>query len=97
MTEPLTLDEAKAQLRVTGDDDDALIEAAIADARGWIENYTGRTIDELTGADGPPRTLLRAMRILVAGYYQDREAGSLGTEAEASARRLCSNLKMWRA
>ncbi|ETI63009.1 hypothetical protein C100_15005 [Sphingobium sp. C100] len=41
MAEPITLDQAKAQLRVDGDDDNEVIASAIVAARGWVERYTG--------------------------------------------------------
>lgn len=41
MAEPITLAQAKAQLRVDGDDEDEVIGSAIVAARGWIESYTG--------------------------------------------------------
>lgn len=41
MAEPITLDDAKRQLRIDGSDDDEFLETAISDARGWIEDYTG--------------------------------------------------------
>jgi uncharacterized phiE125 gp8 family phage protein len=41
MAEPITLDQAKAHLRVDGDDEDQLISDAIVSARGWVERYTG--------------------------------------------------------
>jgi uncharacterized phiE125 gp8 family phage protein len=42
--EPLTLDEAKAHLRVDIDDDDDLITALISAARGHVESRTGRAL-----------------------------------------------------
>lgn len=39
--EPLTLAEAKHALRVSHDDDNALIMAYIKAARQWVESYTG--------------------------------------------------------
>lgn len=62
MAEPLTLEQAKAHLRVVDDAEDDLIAACIADARGWVENYTGlvltrRTIVEaLDGFTSPLRS-----------------------------------------
>lgn len=41
MAEPITLEQAKAQLRVDGDDEDQVIRDAIVSARGWVERYTG--------------------------------------------------------
>lgn len=42
--EPLTIDEAKDHLRVTGAERDALIEALIKAARQWCESYTHRAL-----------------------------------------------------
>jgi uncharacterized phiE125 gp8 family phage protein len=172
MAEPISLEDAKAQLRILSDDEDSVITAAITDARGWIEDYTGliltrRAVTEVvtgfgdvlstwpivsidsvdyTDADGAdqalvdtdyfaqiarrparivarswPRILtgstvavtmtagfatpeaiqlfspniLRAMRILVAGFFNDREAGGLAGDVEVAAKRLCRSLKRW--
>lgn len=48
ITEPITLDEAKAHLRITNDDEDDVIEAAITDARDWCEQYLSLAIPEQT-------------------------------------------------
>lgn len=42
-TEPLTVQEVKDFLKVTGNDDDALIEIMIKAAREWAEKTTGRS------------------------------------------------------
>lgn len=46
MSEPISLDLAKQHLRLLPDpsDDDDLVDEAIADARGWVENYTGQKL-----------------------------------------------------
>jgi uncharacterized phiE125 gp8 family phage protein len=46
--EPLTLSEAKAYLRVTSTDEDALITGFIAQAREWAESYMSRALIEQT-------------------------------------------------
>jgi len=43
-TEPLTLEETKAQLRLDIDDDDALIRRLIIAARLWVEGQTKRAL-----------------------------------------------------
>ncbi len=43
-TEPVTLTEAKAHLRVTGTDDDTLIGTLITAARQYVENYLNRAL-----------------------------------------------------
>lgn len=42
--EPITLAEAKAHLRVSGSDEDALIVGYLTAAREWVENATGRAL-----------------------------------------------------
>jgi len=172
MAEPITLAEAKAQLRILSDDEDAVVTSAIIDARGWIENYTGLvltrrevtevlrgfgdslatwpivSIDAVDYVDGDgteqalpdtdffaqiarrparivaprwPRlydgsavaitmtagfataeaiqlfspNIIRAMRILVAGFFNDRETGGLAGDVEVSAKRLLRSFKRW--
>lgn len=45
MALPVTLDEAKAQLRVEGDDQDTEILGFIQDAADWVEGYTGLILE----------------------------------------------------
>lgn len=42
--EPITTAEAKAHLRVSGSDEDALIVGYLIAAREWVENATGRAL-----------------------------------------------------
>lgn len=173
MAEPISLEDAKRQLRVLGTDEDEFITSAIEDARGWIESYTGlvltrrevvevlpsfsaqlstwpiASIDAVTYLDAdeqeivmpeadyfpqiarrPARlsagnwpavkngstievtmtagfatpdavsafspNLVRAMRILVAGFFADRETGGLAGDVEIAAKRLCRAFRRWR-
>ncbi|EQB13243.1 head-tail connector protein [Sphingobium lactosutens] len=172
MAEPISLEDAKAQLRILSDDEDDVVMAAITDARGWIEDYTGliltrRAVTEViadfghdlstwpivsidsvdyTDTDGldhvlvdtnyfaqiarrPARlvarawprmmsgstiavtmtagfaspeaiqlfspNIMRAMRILTAGFFNDRETGGLAGDLETAAKRLCRSMKRW--
>jgi len=172
MAEPIDVDDAKRQLRVLSNHENAFIESAIVDARGWIEAYTGlilthrevkevvpsfsrqlrawpiASIDDVAyiDSDGQPATLaadayfaqiarrpvalispswpsiacgsmvtvtmtagfetpaaitafspniMRAMRILVAGFFADRETGGLAGDVEVAAKRLCRPFRRW--
>ncbi|MBD3762462.1 head-tail connector protein [Rhizorhabdus sp.] len=44
MAEPITLALAKKHLRVDHSEEDDLIGGMIADARAWVEEYTGQTL-----------------------------------------------------
>jgi len=46
--EPVTLEEAKAQIVAANDEDDALITSKIKTARQWLESYTGLAFGEKT-------------------------------------------------
>lgn len=46
MAEPISLDRAKLYLRVDHGAEDDLIGGMIADARSWVEDYTGQTLEE---------------------------------------------------
>jgi len=168
MAEPVSLEQAKLHLRLESGytDEDSTIEGAIADARAWVENYTGQilvrrsvveyldgfsarllawplaTIDEVRYRDaddveqvldsdsyrvalggrparlatigqrswpalaaGPgavrvemtagyaegevPRGMIRAMLLLISGYYEDRNTGGLADAVETAARAAC--------
>lgn len=175
--EPITLEQAKAHLKLpdSSTSEDLVIESAIADARGWIEDYTGlvlvrrqitqtisgfaRTlrawpiisIDSIRyrGRDGvdavlPGNTyfaqitrrpasvlqatgivwpslypgsavivtatagfadanainafspnIMRAMKVLLSEYYDNRGAPELSEHAENVAKRLCRSKKQW--
>lgn len=42
--EPVTIDEARAQCRVDGDDEDTLIDGYITTARIWVEGFANRAL-----------------------------------------------------
>ncbi|MGB7407160.1 MAG: head-tail connector protein [Pontixanthobacter sp.] len=45
MALPVSLDEAKAQLRILDDEQDIEIEGFIRDAASWVEDYTGHILE----------------------------------------------------
>lgn len=172
MAEPITRDDAKRQLSIVGTAEDTLIDDAIVDARGWIEDYTGLILTRRVVTEALPKftsklsawpiisidsvgyvdagqsettlgsssylqfigrrpasmsarswpsiypgsavsvtmiagfatpediaafspNIMRAMRVLVAGFYMDREGGEVFAKAEASAKRLCRSFRRW--
>lgn len=87
MAEPLTLAQAKAQVRKTDTSEDALLASYIIAAREWVENWTGhilvsRTITQSFLAFGPYLTLrYRPVTALGDITYTD----SNGDEADYTA------------
>jgi uncharacterized phiE125 gp8 family phage protein len=89
--EPLTLDEAKAYLRVAHDDDDALIAALIASARAHVEAQTRRALitqvwrhsRDAWPADGRIAVLPAPLQAVAAArvYDLDGEAQAIDLEA----------------
>lgn len=51
MTLPVSLEDAKRQLRVIGDHENEAIEGIIRDAAGWVETYTGHLLEQREVAD----------------------------------------------
>lgn len=68
----VTLELAKAHLRVKHDDEDDLIEAYIDAANAWIVRYTGDNYDE------DAIELEQAELLLVGHWYANREAVNIG-------------------
>jgi len=83
--EPVTLDEAKAHLRVDGTAEDTYITALIQAARAWVENFTTRQLVQATYEwtldrfPGRPENPLRFPRSPVASVdsveYVDGDGG----------------------
>lgn len=67
----ITLEEAKAHIRVTGTDDDTEITAMIATAKAHVENYVG-----VTYTDDAPAPVKSAALLMVGDLYENREAQS---------------------
>lgn len=78
--EILPLADLKAHLRVDFADEDALLAALLATARGYVECWCG-PLDDFT--DGVPPALVQAMRMYVAHLYANREAAGETSLSEA--------------
>lgn len=70
---PLSL--AKLHLNIDGTTDDELISFYIEAADAWLSNYIGKPLADL---DPVPADLKRAALLLVAYYYEQREAIAAG-------------------
>lgn len=62
----LSLDDAKACLRVDHDEEDLLIQGYMDAAQAWIERVTGRTFESA------PADIQQAARMLIAHWYDTR-------------------------
>jgi hypothetical protein len=76
----VTLAEAKKQLRVTHTDEDDAITQMIDAAEGWVRNYLNQPIPGASNSppDPAPADIKRAILMVVAGFYENRE--SMGNE-----------------
>lgn len=82
----LTLEQAKAHLAQTLDDDDDLIERLIAAAQNHVEDWLGYEIEERYGGvdqDPIPPALVHAVALLTAHWYENREASLVGINAQS--------------
>lgn len=77
----LTLDEAKAHLRVDGTDDDTLIQGFVDAAQEYIEAIITPTADDGEEPVVPAvtETQRQACRLLVGHWYEHREAIAEGS------------------
>ena len=109
VTEPITLDEAKAHLRVEFADDDAYISALITAAREYAEAFQNRLIaarsygEGETTPEGETVELAgamerQAMLLLIGHWYANREAvtvGASGSEVPLAATELLYFNRRW--
>ncbi len=65
----VTLEEAKAHIKVDNDDEDALINTYIAAAEDHIRRYCGQSFE-----DSLPAIIKVACLMIVAGMYEGRQA-----------------------
>lgn len=75
----VTVEDAKAHMNVTIDDDDALIAAKIDAAEAWIAQFIGVALDDAeTFPDGTPEPVIEAVKQLAGHLYENREASLVG-------------------
>lgn len=84
MTSLVTLDEAKAHLRVDGDDEDTLIVLYLEMATDVVLNYVTQAEDDWTDSAGEnpaPGVIRIAILLALGGIYQRRGGTSDSTSA----------------
>ena len=74
-----SVEDTKAFLNVTGSDDDALITSLIEAAESWLDRWLETPMAEM---DAVPADLKHAAKMLVAHFYENREASLVGVSAE---------------
>lgn len=90
MLEPITLQEAKLQLRVDSADEDPLIDSLISAARSYCEDEMGVQIGATTVTVGEvthpiPPTVKSAMLIMICFLYQSRDSDAQEVPGAVSA------------
>jgi Phage QLRG family, putative DNA packaging. len=94
MTPILTLDEAKAFLRVDGPDDDAVIETLIGAATETVMDHA----DGLLEGDEVPDSVRTGALLLVAHWFTNREAVVVGlhpAKTPLASEWLASRYRKW--
>lgn len=84
MAEPISLKRAKEHLRVTADDENALIRLYIKAAREYAEKYQNRVFvsDDPDVEPAEPGALEVAAMLLIIGHlYENRETVVVGSSA----------------
>ncbi len=79
-----TLAEVKAQLNVTSNIDDTLLNRKLAAAQDYIEAWLGYKIESIYGGldqEAIPPALVEAVLQLAAHWYENREASLVGVSA----------------
>jgi len=71
----VALSLAKAYSNIVGNEDDELLQLFIDAAETWLGNYIGKPLAEF---DPIPADLKRAVLMLVAFYFEQREAVAYG-------------------
>ncbi|HYI42678.1 MAG TPA: head-tail connector protein [Sphingomicrobium sp.] len=83
MPEPISLETAKAHLRVTDTSEDSLITALITAAREWVENRTGKALVRREFVDAFDRWT-RYLELRWAPVAEVTEVGYTDTDGEAA-------------
>jgi len=97
LIEPITVERMKKHLRVLDDSDqDEVIGDYISSARARVEAMTGLTLTYPEDGDAieVDPTLLQGIRLLVGGYWMDRDGGDHTEKAECAVQNLIFNARL---
>ena len=89
----VSLETAKQFMRIDEDAEDALILMFIDAAEVWVENYIGKTLDDLQPIRGD---LERAICLLVSFYFEHRSPASFGIAVKMTPGMVTSILENYR-
>jgi uncharacterized phage protein (predicted DNA packaging) len=89
----VSLDLAKAHMKVDGTAEDELISLYIDAAEAWIGNYIGRPIADL---DPVPADVKLAILKLVAFYFEVRSLATYGVSVDMAPQGVTSILNSYR-
>ena len=89
----VTLSLAKAYSNLSGNDDDELLQLFIDAAETWLGNYVGKP---LASYDPCPADLKRAVLMLAAFYYEQREAVAYGITGQLAPFGVCEIAESYR-
>lgn len=89
----VSLELAKAHMKIDGSAEDELISLYLDGAETWISNYIGRSVTEL---DPLPADVKIAVLRLVSFYYECRNLATFGISAQLAPMGVTSILDSYR-
>lgn len=75
----ITLDDLKRHLNISGTEDDQLLTDILVESTAFVEGFVGSLATMLPA---PPADVYRAIKMLAAHWYENREAASFGQAPE---------------
>ena len=89
----VTLELAKAHMKIDGNAEDELVSLYIDAAETWCGNYIGKPIADL---DPVPADVKRAVLCLVSFYYEVRNLATFGLSVQLAPHGVTSILDSYR-
>lgn len=89
----VSLELAKAHMKIDGSAEDELVSLYLDGAETWISNYIGRSVTELDPL--PPDVKIAVLR-LVSFYYECRNLATFGISAQLAPMGVTSILDSYR-